>query len=203
MSAVERFNTVSVKFSGAPGVTSGCRACASTHRPVHSAMRLVQFRQLDLRQRVGDRRDQRPRLRQQRDASFGMRRLERPDGLGQDRRHRCAARQPIPGRVDAFERILRGRGPADQFEVGSEGARTPHGAGALAVVHAAAQDGELFVGVAEDRIVRAGLHRSPALRRRGAAGAGPQHCRARRPPCRGKFQLARISRVGLPGLYVT
>ena len=178
---------------------------------------LIEFRELDLGQRIRDRGDQRARLDQRGNRLLGMRRLVVANGLVQNRLDRGAAGQAIPRRVDAVEQVL-GRGrAADDGEVGAARAGTPHGAGALAVVHAAAEHRQFFVGVAQDRVERAGIglpdRRSPVRapaepipRRRGAGCAPP---RPPRPPAAAASATAEAAEtrglhqpLGLPHLHV-
>src|SRR3954447_2775304 len=86
-----------------------------------------------------------------------MRRLVGGDGLIQDGLDGGAAGETVPGGIDTVEEILGGGRATDDGHSGTAGAGAAHSAGALAVVHAAAEDGELFVGVAEDGIEGAGF----------------------------------------------
>ena len=118
---------------------------------------LIEFGELDLGQRVLNRGDQRPHLDQRRNHLFRMRRFVIANRLVENRLDRAAAGQAVPCRVDAVEQILRRGRSAGHRERGAPRAGTPHGAGALAVVHAAAEHREFFIRIAQDGVERAGI----------------------------------------------
>src|SRR5262249_3470789 len=97
--------------------------------------RVLQFEELDFRQRVIDRCNQRTRLHEVWNALLGMRGIELADGLRENRAYRPAARQTIPRRVDSVKKVLRRtRLSSHQVEFRLAGTGPPHRASALAVM---------------------------------------------------------------------
>ena len=102
----------------------------------------------------------------------------------------CRCRRTDPSR-------LAGLRPPAKVVPGHARPGPPHGAGALAVVHAAAHGGQLFVGIAQHGIEGAGI--DFAGRRQAACGGAG---RVRLPASAAEDRRRRTSAARLPRLYV-